>query len=236
MTALNRDGCQDMAGTSAATRPQEYLYLGLYAFALLGLELVLAAIEPALGLPSGSLRASVVHWVLTAVIWLGGATGLVAWARYRTGFKLRGEAGTRIGVLRWLVVAGLVVLTVAAQWTLRGGVFPPVAERNAFLELFGDAGAVAWLVQVAYYVAEAVVVSLIIGFGQRAGERCSGVGRVPWGGIMLALTWGLVHFLTQDFATGIYGIALSLIMGTVHVLTGKNLFTTYPIVLVMFIL
>ncbi len=53
---------------------------------------------------------------------------------------------------------------------------------------------------------------------------------------MLALTWGLVHFLTQDFATGIYGIALSLIMGTVHVLTGKNLFTTYPIVLVMFIL
>ena len=50
------------------------------------------------------------------------------------------------------------------------------------------------------------------------------------------MTRGLVHFLTQDPATGIYGIALSLVMGIVHVLTGKNLLITYPILLVMFIL
>ena len=53
---------------------------------------------------------------------------------------------------------------------------------------------------------------------------------------MLALTWGLVHFLTQDFATGIYGIALSVVMGAVHVLTCKNLLMTYPLLLVLFIL
>lgn len=53
---------------------------------------------------------------------------------------------------------------------------------------------------------------------------------------MLALTWGLVHALTQEPATAIYGVALSVVMGAVHVLTGRNLFVTYPFLLVMFIL
>ncbi len=218
------------------TQPQTYFYLALYAFALVGLELVLLAVEPVLGLPSDSFFAQIVHWVLTITVWVAGAIGLTTWARHRTDFRLRGNAEPRMGAVRWSVIAVIVVVTVVAQWMLQGGVFPPFAERNALSERFGDAGTVAWLVQVAYYFAELAVIVLIIGFGQRAGERWFRPKWVPWGGILLAMTWGLVHFLTQDTATGIYGVALSLVMGTVHTLTGKNLLISYPILLVMFIL
>ncbi len=218
------------------TQPQTCFYLALYAFALVGLELALLAVEPLLGLPSDSFLAQIVHWVLTITVWVGGGIGLMAWARHRTDFRLRGDAEPRMGIVRWLAVTALVVATLVVQWMLQGGVLPPFAEHNALSERFGDAGTVAWLVQVAYYFAELAVIVLIIAFGQRAGEGWFRPKWVPWGGIVLAMTWGLVHFLTQDTATGVYGIALSLVMGSVHVLTGKNLLITYPILLVMFIL
>ncbi|MDJ0318854.1 hypothetical protein [Arthrobacter antibioticus] len=225
----------DISGTVRTTRAQEYLYFALYAFALLGLELVLVAFESLIGLPAGGSLGSIVHWGVTIFLWVGGGVGLVACARRRTDFRLCGEADVRLGVMRWLAVAALIVLTLLGQWLVRGGVLPPVAEHDAFLELYGDAGTIVWLVQVLYYFSEAIIIALIIGFGQAAGERWFVARWMPWGGIMLALTWGLVHFLTQDISTGIYGIALSLVMGTAHVLIGKNLLLTYPILLVLFI-
>ena len=236
LIAVGRDGLSGTAKRGTLTPPHSYLYLALYAFALVGFEIVLLAVEPVLGLPPASFLAQIVHWALTIVIWVVGVIGLTAWALRRTDFTLRGKAAPRTSTLRWLVVTVLVVATLAAQWVLQGGVFPPVAEHTAFSERFGHAGTAAWLVQVAYYCAEVAVIVLIIGFGQRAGDRWFRRQWVPWGGIMLAMTWGLVHFLTQDAATGIYGVALSLVMGTVYTFTGKSLLTTYPLLLVVFIL
>jgi hypothetical protein len=196
-----------------------------------------AATTPAvLGLSSGSFLAQIVHWILTILVWVAGTTGLAIWATRRTDFTLRGEADLRISVTRWLAIAALVTVTITVRWALQGGFFPPMAEHTALGERFGDAGTVAWLVQVAYYVAEVAVITLIIGFGQLAGERWFTRTWIPWGGILLALTWGLVHFLTQDAATGLYGIALSVVMGSIHILARKNLLITYPILLVVFIL
>lgn len=126
--------------TRTPTRPQTYLNLALLAFALLGLELVILVAEPVVGLPAGGVLAAVVHWVLTTSIWVGGASAMVVWALRRTDFRLVGEAGWRMGVARWGAIAVLVVVTVGAQWTLRGGVLAPVAEHSALSERFGDAG------------------------------------------------------------------------------------------------
>ena len=139
-----REGCEP-------PRPQTYFCLALYTFALVGL--VLLAVEPVLGLPADSLFAQVVHWVLTITVWLGGAIGLTAWAGHRTDFRVRGDAEPRMGIVRCFAVAALVVVTLAAQWMLQRGVLSPFAEHNALSERFGDAGTVAWLVQVAYYCA-----------------------------------------------------------------------------------
>ena len=218
------------------TLPQTYLYLALYAFALVGLELVLLAVEPVLGLPKESFLAQVVHWALTIVVWVGGAVGLIVGALRRTDFTLRGVAKQRMNAVRSFTGAALIVATVVVHWGLEGGVLAPFAEHAALTARFEEAGTAAWLVQVVYYVAELVVIVLIIGFGQLAGERWFRPIWMPWGGIALATTWGLVHFLTQDAATGIYGIVLSLVMGTIHILTRKNLLITYPVLLVIFTL
>jgi hypothetical protein len=146
------------------TSAQTYLNLALFAFALVGFELVLLAIERALGLPPEGFSSQIIHWALTIFVWVGGAVGFGIWARRRTDFRLRGNAEIRISGVRWLSAAGLVVVTLIAQWSLRGGAFPPVAEQNALVERFGDVGMVAWLVQIAYYFAELLVMVLIVLF------------------------------------------------------------------------
>lgn len=229
-----RGGRSGNVNRTATTPPQTYLYLALYAFALVGLELVLQGVEPVLALPPNSFQAHIVHWTLTIIVWLGGAIALLAWALGRTDFTLRGDVP--IGPVRWLIVVALIVLTLAAQWMLHEGALPPVAEHLALSQRFADSGTIAWLVQVAYYFAELAVIVLIIAFGQKAGEGWLRSRWIPSGAILLALTWGLVHFLTQDSATGLYGIALSLAMGCVYVLARKNLFLAYPLLLLMFIL
>ncbi len=236
LSVLVLDKGSDLARRTEPTRPNTYFYLALYAFALVGLELVLLAVEPVLDLPPNGLRTQVVHWVLTILVWVVGAFGLVVLALRESDFGLRRASNARITPLRWLIITMLVAASLAAQWILQGGIFPPLAEHEALSERFGDFGTIAWIVQVAYYLAELVVIVLIIAFGQEAGERIFRAKWVPWGGFMLATTWGFVHFLTQDMATGIYGSGLSLAMGTIYFLTGKSLFITYPILVVIFIL
>lgn len=218
------------------TSPGTYLSLALLAFALLGLELVLLLIEAYLPVDSASVEAAITHWILTSVIWAGGSVWLIVWAHRHSDFSLKAESSARLSVSRWSAIAVLIAVTWVGQWALRGGVLPPVAEHAALMERFGEAGLTAWIVQVMYYVAELSVMILVIGFGQRAGKQWLRGRWLPWGGVTLALTWGLVHFLTQDPATGAYGMVLSLVMGSVFVLTGRNFLLTYLVLLALFII
>lgn len=44
---------------------------------------------------------------------------------------------------------------------------------------------------------------LILVFGQCAFEKCFHKCNIPYGGIIVAITWGIGHFFTKDIATGI---------------------------------
>lgn len=61
------------------------------------------------------------------------------------------------------------------------------------------------IMQHIYYLFEAGLMTMILILGQRWGEekwpRLSKA--VPVGGIVLCLTWGTIHMLTQDIAVGI---------------------------------
>jgi len=236
MAIRNSTAHEGAESTVAVTGPSTFLNLALVAFALLGLELVLLILEPLIPTTAGTIEAALVHWIITIVLWAGGSAALVVWALRHTDFTLAADVRARGATARWLGIGILVLVTLFAQWALRGGVLPPNAEFAALTDRFGAAGALAWLVQVVYYIAELGVMALIIAFGQRAGDAWFGRGWIPWGGVTLSLTWGLVHFLTQDAATGVYGIVLSLVMGTVYVLTGRSLVVAVPILLVLFII
>lgn len=78
------------------------------------------------------------------------------------------------------------------------GGFKPAAE-------FAAMSPFTFLIQYLYYSAEAFLLFLIIAHGQQGFVLVFKKHTLfPFGGILLAITWGLVHIFTQNFSTGIY--------------------------------
>ncbi len=51
--------------------------------------------------------------------------------------------------------------------------------------------------QYIYYLAEGFLISLVIVYGQKAFEKWFKNDKIPYGGIVLGLIWGLFHILTK---------------------------------------
>ncbi|MBQ3409519.1 MAG: hypothetical protein IJH12_10000 [Clostridia bacterium] len=101
---------------------------------------------------------------------------------------------------------------------------------------FNELGIVKFIFQYAYYFFEVVLIMLTISFGQRFFEGISKSKVIPFGGIVLACTWGLMHILTQSFATGIFAFVSAIIYGIVYLQLNKDSKYSYFIILLMFIL
>lgn len=101
---------------------------------------------------------------------------------------------------------------------------------------FYSNGIIIWILQNIYYLFEAGLILLVIVFGQKYGELKFKKDNIPWGGIFLAITWGLVHILTQGFATGVYAFVMSIMYGLIFILLSKNSRLSYLIITIIFIL
>ncbi len=84
--------------------------------------------------------------------------------------------------------------------------------------------------QYIYYIFEIVLVTLILVFGQIACEKWFKRVNIPYGGIVIAITWGMGHFLTKDFSTGnIMYVFLGLAYGSIYLLVNRDIRKTYLI-------
>lgn len=94
-----------------------------------------------------------------------------------------------------------------------------------------------YLLQVFYYIAESLLIILVIAFGQEFGEKQFKLNeRIPSGGILLALTWGVTHIFLQGISGGIFTIFFSLISGIIYVICRKNFKMSYVFITLAFIL
>ncbi|WP_200789781.1 hypothetical protein [Clostridium fallax] len=94
-----------------------------------------------------------------------------------------------------------------------------------------------FIFQYIYYIFEAVLVLLIIVFGQKAGEMSFKNKRLPWGGFLLGVTWGLIHLLTKgDLVIGLILCLASVLYGIAYLAVKKNIYIAYPIIFLMFVL
>lgn len=60
---------------------------------------------------------------------------------------------------------------------------------------------------------------------------------IPYGGIAVALTWGMGHWLTKaTLAAGLYSAFGGFCFGTVYLLLNRNIKLTYGALCIMFIL
>ena len=102
---------------------------------------------------------------------------------------------------------------------------------------FGRLGVLKFIFQYIYYLFEVILFMLIIVYGQKAFELWFKKKNIPYGGIVVALTWGLGHWFTKGtLVTGLYTAFAGFCYGVVYLLLNRNIKWTYVVLCIMFIL
>lgn len=219
-----------------------FFRLGMLAFAGLGLEIVLMTLEGMIyggnSFREWGIVPTLAHWTMTCILWGGMAYYLYQTSK-KEGFDLL-SFRARPTVKRIGAVLVLMIICLIISYLSWGNAFKPVAEFTSKTEAYGQYGWIAYLFQYSYYWVESMLVVLIIGFGQKSGEEhfhMKWAARIPWGGIMCGVTWGLVHMFSKgSLTTGITACFCAILYGVAYLLLGKNVRYAYPIIALMFML
>ena len=217
----------------------EFLLYALEAFGVIGLEVLLAyVVEPKLynrGMKDFNTWQSISHWILTCTVWGLGAYSIIKDCRKNSGVDLLDNIKNvkvfdkGIKVRQWVLIALGVTVCLVSTWIDWNGskVLTELNRRGALLFVF----------QYIYYLFEVLLVLLIIVFGQMAFEKWFNNSKIPFGGIIVALTWGLGHWATKgSLVTGLYTAVGGFVFGSVYVLTNRNVKLSYLLLCIMFIL
>ena len=207
------------------------LLMVLIAFAGLGFEAVLAfMIEPLLygcDMKSWSVTQNVIHWILTCIVW--GLTGflVIRLAKRFEDFDIF-KKGKKMKRWQWLLVILIIIFSLIVSYIDWNG--------SKVLKEFNANGPVKFVFQYIYYCFEVVLVTLILIFGQLAFEKWFKRKNIPYGGIVVALTWGIAHIFTKNLYVGIITMISGLAFGSVYLLTNRNIKISYVILWFMFVL
>lgn len=209
-----------------------FLNLAIAAFGGLGIELFYAfLLEPFLfGTQMGnwSNGQSIVHWILTCVTWGTVGIWLVHLAKKNYGLDILSVRET-LQTWQWAAVLTLLTVSVIIQYFDWGGL-------KIVLE-FQHLGVVMFLFQYLYYAFETILFMMIIVFGQKACEVWLGHEKIPYGGILCGLTWGLGHILSKGgLLIGLHGLLWGLLLGAAYLVVNKDIRKAWIVMFFMFVL
>lgn len=209
----------------------DYLCLALTAFLGLGMEALLAfMIEPWVygrQMQEWTTGQTIIHWILTCFIWGLFAFYIIKKSR-QYGYDLF-QKTVKIKLRQWILAGGCVVFCLAVTWMDWNG--------SKVLQEFVKQGMPKFIFQYIYYLFEVVLFMLIIVYGQKAFEVWFRRPNIPYGGIAVAITWGLAHWGTKgSFYIGIYSAVAGFCFGVVYLLLNRNIKLTYLALCIMFIL
>lgn len=209
----------------------DFLWLALYTIAAFLFELLLVTVEGFLGISiyHATTFQMIAHWIVTSLGWLGLGFAIIALAKKQTGFDLLKTEKKTVSVWQWLaVVLSFILITLVQYWDWKG--FKILLE-------FQHLGWLKFLFQYIYYAAESFLISLVLVFGQKAFETWFKNDKIPYGGILLGLTWGLMHILSKgSVLTGILTCLAGFLFGSVYLLVNKDYKKTLIIVTCLFML
>lgn len=112
------------------------------------------------------------------------------------------------------------------------------------LKVIGEASGkdiIQFLLQYLYYLIEVLLVLMVIAYGQKAFEVLyQKTTNIPFGGIVLALTWGAFHFVSRgvglEIWNGISCMIFSLLAGIMYVRLKKHLGYSYLLISIGYLL
>lgn len=209
-----------------------FMNLAVTAFGGLGVELLYAFIlEPFLygaQMRNWSAGQTIIHWILTCATWGGIGVWLVRTAEKNYSLDIL-SVREKMQPWQWIAALTLVVVSVIIQYFNWGG-FKIVIE-------FQHLGAVMFVFQYLYYVFETLLFMMIIVFGQRACELWLGHGKIPYGGILCGLTWGLGHILSKgSLLVGIHGLLWGILLGTAYLVVNREIRKAWVLLFLMFVI
>ncbi len=210
----------------------EYFSLALYAFGGLGLEMLYAyLIEPAVygyGIADFTPTQAILHWSITCITWGIVAFFLLRHAKRELGFTLN-TPGKKTRLWQWFTSC-LLILVITLMNIADIGELKIYHEFKKMLPL-------EFIFQHIYYLVETILFTLIIVFGQIAMEKWFKQTNIPFGGILVGLTWGFAHWFTKNsFLFGLEGIVVGFLFGTAYLFLNRDLKKTYLVLALAFIL
>ena len=209
----------------------DFLWLALYTTAAFLFELLLVTVEGFWGISiyHATKFQMIAHWIVTSLGWFGFGFGIIALAKKQTGFDLLKTEKKTVSVWQWLaIVLSFILIILVQYWDWKG--FKILLE-------FQHLGWLKFLFQYIYYAAESFLISLVLVFGQKAFETWFKNDKIPYGGILLGLTWGLMHILSKGgVLTGILTCLAGFLFGSVYLLVNKDYKKTLVIVTCLFML
>ncbi len=209
----------------------DYLYIALYAFAGIGLELVLVGVtEPLFGVTVKTYTTlqHIIHWMVICFIWLLVGVFLINLASKRYDFNLL-ENKSKLKGWQYIGIIICLIVSIAVHYV--------DWEGFKFLLEFQRLGMLKFVFQYIYYLFEVFLISLIVIFGQKACEKWFKNEAIPYGGIILALTWGLMHIVSKgSVAVGLLSAFGGFLYGAAYLVVGKDYRKALPLMYFMFVL
>lgn len=111
-------------------------------------------------------------------------------------------------------------------------------DWNGFkiLKEFQNLGVFKFVFQYIYYLFETMLFMLILVYSQKSFEIWFRKENVPYGGMILAITWGLAHIFTKGSAkVGLLSGLLAFGFGVVYLLVNRDIKKTFLILFIMFV-
>lgn len=208
----------------------DYLWCSLYACAAFAIELLLLFVEGKIGVDTANYNFSqnVIHWSLTTILWIFAGFFVIYIGKKTTGFDIW-EHKEKMKTWQYFAVCITLVVNIIAKYIDWNG-FKVLMEWQSHTP-------VLFAFQYIYYLAEGFLISLVIVFGQKAFEKWFQNESIPFGGIVLGLTWGLSHIISKgDVITGVLAMLAGFLFGTAYLFVNKDYRKALPIVILLFIL
>ena len=172
----------------------KYLWLSLLSFGAFMLELLsIFAIEVIIlhvDIQNYTMQQRSIHCIIMVFMWAFFIGVLLLFSRKHYHFPERGSKRDKISSKSWIVTLacfiGCKIMTFIDWHTLK--IVGEAQGKTVF----------QFCAQYLYYIFEVLLVILIIIYGQKAIETLlKKESPIPFGGIILAMTWGAIHFVSR---------------------------------------
>lgn len=206
----------------------EYLWLSLLSFGAFMLEyLSIFVIEVAfllMDIKNYTMQQKSIHYIIMVFMWAFFIGVLLLFSRKHYHFPEKWNKTDKISLKNWVVTLasfiGCKIITFIDWHTLK--IVGEAQGKTIF----------QFCVQYLYYLFEVMLVLLIIIYGQKAIETLlKKESPIPFGGIILAMTWGAFHFVSRgvglEIWNGVSTMIFSVLSGVMYLRLNRKCLYSY---------